>query len=355
MLVVGSIRERSITFFDGDTLERLGEIEHVIPEPHEIAVDSARRRAFVAHTYREGAYDEKFERGHEISIVDVDRRMIVRVIDILPFRGAHDLSWDSVRELIWAGVEDVDGYRGLIAIDPETGQVTEAHHTDAPNIHWISLMPDASKAYAVHKEQAFMSVVDLTDGTVSTIAMPGGTEEVSVAPDGRWAYVATPLMNLEMNVARGEMERGKPRAVGHAPQLLKIDTDTNRIVASIDFPEMLAAVRVATDGTIIVTDWRFRDEADRVSPGFVHVIDGESFTLRGSVPVGELPFSSRFHDLEPWAFVTNVRSGTVSVVDVNRLEVVATLDQASGSAFAGTHGIGLVTSGADRAHAGTGA
>jgi YVTN family beta-propeller protein len=90
---------------------------------------------------------------------------------------------------------------------------------------------------------------------------------------------------------------------------------------------------------------RFPDPGQTASGpvrGRVHVVDPDSMDLLASVEADELPFTTRCSPDGSTAFVANLKTGSVTVVDLDSYEVTATLDNNIGPAFGGSHGMCFV-------------
>src|SRR5438067_456746 len=109
VLLVSSSTARNLDFFDLSSGAKLATIDDLLAQPHEIAFDARRRRAYVAHTYRHGVYDQDVPKAHEVSVIDVDARRVESVIDTKPYFAPHDVEYDPQLDLIIASVEDVEG------------------------------------------------------------------------------------------------------------------------------------------------------------------------------------------------------------------------------------------------------
>jgi DNA-binding beta-propeller fold protein YncE len=343
LLLVASQSGEKLDFFDAATLEKLGAIG-LLAQPHEMAYDPVRRLVYVAHTYRAGGYNEGKPKAHEISVVDPHARQVIDVIDISPFEAAHDVDYDPGADRIYASVERNGAGNGLVVIDAGTRKVEASMPLDAPNAHWLSLTPDGAKAYVTHKEAPFISVVDLRERRLlTTIPSPGGAEEVHCSTDGRFALVAAPMMTLVINVSRGGLAKGSPPPGSPAPRLLKIDTATDEVVGVLEFEEYQSALRVGPTGQVAVSEFRFpADGAVGPARGRVNIVDLDSLDLLASVQIDELPFTVRFATDGRTAYVANVKTGSVSVVDLGSYQVRATLDNNIGASFGGTHGLCVV-------------
>jgi DNA-binding beta-propeller fold protein YncE len=346
VLMVASQFGCTLDFFDATTLEKLHTVPDLVAQPHEMAYDGGRRLAYLAHTYRAGAYGEGKPKAHEISVIDVDARAVVDVIDLSPYEAPHDVEYDAAADLIYTGVELGSAGNGIVVIDAGTRKIVAAIPLHAKNAHWMALRPDGAKAYVAHKEAPVISVADLRRRRqLGEIPSPGGAEEIDCSPDGRFAFAATPMMSLVINVSQGQLNKATPPPGTPSPRLLKIDTATDEVVGQLEFDEYLSALRVAPDGRVLVTEFRFPAAGttpDGPVRGRVHVVDPESLELLASVWVDELPFTTRFSADGGTAFVANLKTGSVSVLDLSTYEVVATLDNNIGPGFGGTHGMCLV-------------
>lgn len=343
VLMVASQFGQKLDFFDVGSLEKLSTIDDLLAQPHEIAWDAGRRLAYLTHTYRAGAYGEGKPKAHELSVIDPDARAVVDMIDIAPFMAPHDVEYDPIRDLLYTGVEEVDGRNGIVIVDPASRTVVGSIALEAPNAHWFCLTPDGTKAYVTHKDAPVISVVDLVARRqTGTIASPAGAEEIDCAPDGRYVYAATPMMSLIVNVSQGQLNKRTPDPGTPDPRVLKIDTTTDEIVGQLDFDEYVSAIRVAPDGRVIVSEMRFPEVGEPASgpvAGRVHVIDPDAMVLLATIEADELPFTVRCAPDGATAYVANLKTGSVTVIGMDDYSVIATLDNNIGPVFGGSHGL----------------
>lgn len=343
LLIVASQFGQKLDFFDATTLAKLDTVQGLLAQPHEIAWDSKRRLAYMTHTYRAGAYGEGKPRAHELSVIDPAARGVVDVIDLRPYFAPHDVEYDAGADLIYTGVETQDGLNGIVIVDPVSRTIAGSIALDAPNAHWLCLTPDGAKAYVTHKEAPFITVVDLRERRQSgTIPSPGGAEEIDCAPDGRHVYAAAPMMSLLVNVSQGQLNKRTPPPGTPAPRVLKVDAQRDEVVAQRDFEEYVSAIRVAPDGRVIVSEMRFPEPdtpAGGPVAGRVHVLDGDTLEVLATVVAQELPFTVRCSPDGATAYVANLKTGSVTVIDLASYEVLATLENNVGPAFGGSHGL----------------
>ena len=126
------------------------------------------------------------------------------------------------------------------------------------------------------------------------------------------------------------------------PRLLKIDLSNNEIVGQLDFDEFISAVRVVPDGRVIVTEMRFPEPGSAATGpicGRIHIVDPDAMKILTTLGADELPFTTRCSDDSSHAFVSNLKTGSVTVVDLSTYEIAAILDNNMGHGFGGTHGI----------------
>ena len=352
VIIVSSSTARNLEFYSAVDHTRLKKIENLLAEPHEIALDPTRRLAYITHTYRAGAYGEPNEKAHEISIIDVDRQEITGIINIAPYKAPHDIEYDQLRDLLYVGVEDIDGRNGLVMVDPTERKVVGNVPLSAPNAHWLAVTP-TGKVYVTHKEAPVVSAIDPgAREVVATIPMPGGAEELDADPSGDYVYVVTPKVKYEVG-APGQIFRVPLRDGDVVPRLVKIDTRTDEIVGEIEFDDYNSGIRVTTDGRVLVTRMRFLDRGVESPPGAARalpngeliVVDGKTMTVQGRVDVGPMPITVRGSADASRAWVSNLGNGKVSVVDLAEVRVIAELHNNVGRGYGGTHGLTFVPPG----------
>jgi len=352
LLLVNSTTNCTLDFFDYETGDKVATLSDLVAQPHEMAWDPHRRLAYIAHTYRDGVYGQHSAKSHEVSVIDVASRTVADVIDIAPYHAPHDIEYDPELDLIITAVEDFEGTNGVVLIDGATRKVVANIPVDAPNSHWLALIP-GRKLYVAHKEGEFMTVADLASRTViGKIAFPGGLEEIDASLDGRHVFAVTPKFRADVDlvgsghILRRPLVEGDPR-----PRLVKIDTQTDEVVAEVEFDDYNAGIRVGANDQVFITYMNFLvrpsdpaiDLASIPRPnGALIVVDGRDMTITGRVDVGPLPLTVRVTPDNSRAFVGNQGNGYVSVVDVARLEVVDHFDNNAHNGFGGTHGMVVI-------------
>ncbi|MFK0292826.1 YncE family protein [Streptomyces sp. NPDC090442] len=334
VLAVVTSTGQALRFFDGLTYEPLGDLP-VIAQPHEIAADPDQGLLYVSHTYRSGVYTAPGAKAHEISVIDPYRRELLDVIPLDPEHAPHGLALDTSHGLLYATVEaGENGGGAVLAIDTATRKITARVPVGASGPHWLAVTPDGTKAYTANKEAPFVSVLDLERGTLTgRIPMPHGTEEIALAPDGRWLYATAAMINY----AGGDADQ--------PPAALKvIDTERDQVTATLPLPHPPSAVHVTRDGQVLTGLVRFSAPGTPADGQLaVHRPEGTPGTLAPHVTtdVGKVPLTIRSTPDGERAFVANLRSGTLHVIDLRTGTPLHVLDIDPGDTaqLQGAHGI----------------
>jgi DNA-binding beta-propeller fold protein YncE len=316
VLAVVSQSGPTVTFVDVLEHRTLGVLE-VPAEPHELCFDPDNRLLYVSTAYRSGAYHANTGRARELTVIDPDTRRIVEVLDVDPEHGPHGLALDSSRGLLYVSVEgSTTASGGVVVLDTATRKQVGRIDTGAPGPHWFVVTPDGRWGYASNKEAPFVSVVDLGSGQlVDRIEVPG-SEGIAVAPDGATVAVAAPYGDLT-----------RPPAA--PPGVRLIDTARREVVRTLPTERLVYPVHITATGLLLAGELAVR-------PGGSASIFGDHLGGRlsvftpdgspaGTVPVGRFPLTITSSPDGSLGYVSGVLDSTVTVVDLARLEVRATL------------------------------
>ncbi|MEU7281989.1 YncE family protein [Streptomyces sp. NPDC045431] len=330
VLAVVSQSGSTVAFFDAVTYERLGEVA-VPPEPHELCFDAARRRLYCTVTYRSGYYHANTGRARELVVIDPDERRVVDVVDLAPEWAPHGLALDPAGGLLWVSVEAYGDEEGaLVALDARSLKPVRRAAVGAPGPHWFVLTPDGRRAYTANKEAPFVSVVDVASGAlVDRIEVPGGSEGITVSPDGRYVYAAGPKGDFGPDPARN-------------PGVRVIDTATGAVVRTLPTEGVVFPVHTTSTGLVLAGELRMTAGGSALGsqgPGLLHVYDG--FEERTRVEVGAFPLTITSSPDGRYGYVAAVSSSTVTVVDLAERAVVTTLEVGR-SGEPGAHGLAYI-------------
>lgn len=273
-----------IRFYDPKTWTEISNIEVGI-NPHDIALSPDHKTAYVP-IYGAGVYGRNPNPNHVIAVIDLASRMQVGTIDVSPYVAPHGIQIDSSGTLYVT----CDASRKLLIIDPKTRTIKDAIDTDGTS-HWVAVLPDASKAYAVNKnDRPFITVIDLKARKIKTrISVPNGTEGVSASHDGK-RVVALDYKD---------------------PVLHVIDTATDTIIDNVTLEGNHRAgsrVRFSPDGNEILTD---------NNEQLLNIISASDLHGRQMiVPIGKTPMGMGFAPDNRTMIVGNHGDGSVSVIDM---------------------------------------
>ena len=276
---------RHIRFFDSKTWTEIANIEVGI-NPHDIALSPDHKTAYVP-IYGAGIYGRNPNPDHTIAIIDLTSRSLAGNIDVSPYVAPHGIQIDAAGTLYVT----CDTSRKLLIIDPKTRTIKDAIDTEGTS-HWVAVLPNASKAYAVNKnDRPFITVIDLkARKVIGHISVPNGTEGIAASPDGKR------VLALDYS----------------DPVLHVIDPVTDKIVDNITLQGNEKAgsrVRFSPDGSKIVTDNGNQQLVNILSASDLH---GKQLV----VPVGKAPMGMGFAPDNRTLMVGNHGDGSVSVIDM---------------------------------------
>src|SRR5688572_23832647 len=287
-----------IRFFDPAKFTERSSIA-VATRPHDFVLTPDRKTAYVP-LYGDGIFNRNPNPGHEVVIVDMDSAKVVGSIDTSPYRAPHGIQIGPDGMIYVAS--DLD--RKLLVLDPKTRKMTKAIDTEGTT-HWIGILPNGTKIYATNKNDPFVTVVDLKTLTVaSKISVPGGTEGIAVSPDGKRVIV----------MARTE------------PGLVVIDPAKDTIVDRIALQSQKTSAYkayVMPDGKRLLTM--------NLGSSVINIFNAAD--LRGpqrTAVVGKDPMGFAFSADGKTALSANHGDGTVSVIDLEKGQVVQKFQAGTG-------------------------
>jgi len=278
-----------IRFFDS-SFKEISSFD-VSKNPHDFALSADHKTAYVP-IYGDGVYGKNPNPGHEIAIVDMVGRKLAGIIDVAPYRAPHGIQIDNSGTLYVTC--DLD--RKLLVIDPAKRSVTAVIDTEGTG-HWIGILPDASKIYVTNKnDRQYVSVIDLkTHKITARIPAPNGTEGLSVSPDGKRVVIMESM----------------------AATMIVVDPATDIVLDRIPLKGQTKGYKVyySPDGRKLLT----MSIADDV----VSIFDAGNLRREPTtLPSGKDPMGFAFSSDGNAVLVANHGDGTVSVIDLKKMQVV---------------------------------
>ena len=292
---------RHVRFFDPSTFREIPNTAlDVGVAPHDVAISPDHKYAYIP-VYGDGVYGRNPNPGHTIAIIDLAARKVAGTIDVSPYQAPHGIQIDDAGKIYVT----CDLSRKLLVIDPKTRSIEAALDTEGTG-HWVAVLPDASKAYVVNKnDRLFVTVIDLKKrATIARIPAPNGTEGIAASPDGKWVIAAD-----------------------HSePKLLVIDPATDTVAVTLPLEANMKASfkpRFSLDGSKLLVC----NLTERV----VNVIDiADPHGKQQVLTVGKDPMGFAFAPDGKTVLVANHGDGTVSVIDLSQNKVVSTFTGGTG-------------------------
>jgi len=175
---------------------------------------------------------------------------------------------------------------------------------------------DYPAAYVVNGESATVSIIKLSDNTVSeTFDIMNSSGNMIMWPHHIYSHqdhltIGVPGMDLSAGHTGG--------MAGMKGRILILDAKKGTILKDIETPAMNHNAVYSPDGTEIWTTQMAMD-------GKVLVYDATTYAVKNTISVGEDPAEVTFSMDGTKAYVCNGGSGTVSVISPSAKTVVATL------------------------------
>jgi len=284
----------NVLFLNPETFAVERELNAFPPRPHELLILPKQHKAYVP-IFGDGIHDDNPHPGHKIAVIDLLKRQTLGFIDISPLESPH------------TGRLGRDGYvyqccensATILVIDPDTDRILRTIAVPSHNPHRLTLLPSGDKLFTDNEEDASVTVVDLTQGdgkVVDNIVMPAAISGIAASPKHPW-LVATD---------------------GSQPLLHVIDAASHQRVKSLSLAghqQPSQIVRFSEDGSLLVV---IGDDEPVIS-----LFDGELNPL-GQVAVGNKPMDGCFSPDNRTLLIANEEDGTLSVIDIATLTVIAT-------------------------------
>jgi len=290
---------RHVRFLDPSTFQEISNLD-VGVAPHDVAISPDHKTAYIP-VYGDGVYGKNPHPGHTIAIIDLASRQVAGAIDVSPYQAPHGVQIDAAGKLYVT----CDLSRKPLVIDPKTRSIEAALDTEGTG-HWAAVLPDASKAYVVNKnDRLFVTVIDLKKRSIiARIPAPNGTEGIAASPDGKHVV-----------------------AVDHSePKLLLISTASDTVAGTIALEGNLKASfkpRFSLDGSKLLVC--------NLSERLVNVIDmSDPHGKQQVLAVGKDPMGFALAPDGKTVLVANHGDGTVSVIDLSQNRVVSSFSAGAG-------------------------
>lgn len=271
--------------------------------PHEAATAPDGRRVLVANY---GAT----EPGSSLTLIDAVEARVLKTIDLQPHTRPHGLQWiDATRAAV-----TTEGSRSLLIVNVETGAVERAIATGQDVSHMVALTPDRARAFVANIGSGSVTVVDLASGSVlRQIASGAGAEGLDVTPDGRRVFVTNRAGDTITVLDAVSLETLGSAASKAFPIRARVTPDGRRVLVSN-----------ARSGDVAVFDVATLQELKRI-PMAETAGETEGRLFGGQFGSSPVPVGIVVHPNGRRAYVANTNADVVSVIDLEKGEVVGRL------------------------------
>lgn len=288
------------------------------------------------------------EAGGSLTAIDAGTNEVVTTVSAVA--GPHNVQVSPDGTSVWT-VSGHDGYAAMLA--SQTLVLHGAVPTGAAPAH-VVVSPDGATTYITNGGDGTVSVIDTaTMKPTGTIKVGQGPHGLRPSPDGRWLYVAnvadTTLSVIDTRTARkvADIEVGQaPAQVAFSPDgryvyaslngedaVAKVDTRSRKIVGKVSVGDGPIQTYVSGDNRYLLV----ANQGTEEKPGTtVSVIDTKTFNVAADVETGQGSHGIVIDPSSRHAYVTNIYSDDVAVVDLAELTVVARIrvgDKPNGVSF----------------------
>jgi YVTN family beta-propeller protein len=283
-LFVTNTKSDSISVIDTNTFEVVGTIPLGRGKPNRIVFHPDGRWAWVV-----------YDKSHDLGIVDAEARKLVKRVKIggNPYNLNFTPDGRHLLVLDWSSDTSNDE---VIFYDLGTEKIDGRVEVSTWPAHSL-FSRDAKRLYVSGETAGDLTVIDVTTRTVVARHVHGGGDAMGLAltADGKTLYAAA----------------------GENKTVLKIDTATNKPVATIALPGIVHESTLTLDGRFLYTTLR---KANRIA-----VVDTATDKVVATIPQKGYPDLVTMEPTGRYALVTNRWADLVSVIDVTTHTQVRTI------------------------------
>lgn len=284
----------NILFLDPRSYAVQQRLDGFPPKPHELVIAPDKMKAYVP-IFGDGAHGDNPHPGHKIAVIDLAHRTIKSFIDVSPLNSPHTGRIGNDGRLYLC----CENSRAIVVIDTDTDEIVERIDTPSAKTHRLTITASGQKLFTDNEEDASITAVDISSSpsrVLETIALPGPISGIAASP--RHSYLVA--------------------TAADKPALYVIDTDQHRLRDTLELKGHQKGSQIArfnSDGSLLVVIGDFEP--------IVSLFDGE-LTPLAQVGVGNKPMDGCFSPDNRTLLIANEEDGTLSVIDLQQFQVVAT-------------------------------
>lgn len=284
----------NVLFLDADSYAVQQTLNSFPPRPHELIMLEQRHKAYVP-IYGDGVHGDNPHPGHKIAVIDLQRRVVSGFIDTAPLESPHTGRIAADGRLYVC----CENSAAVLVIDTASDRIVGRIDTPSVNTHRLTIVPSGERLFTENEEDASITAIDIRQSpgrVVANIPMPGPVNGIAASPRHPW-LVAT------------DADR---------PVLYVVDSDTCQLKNTLPLTGHKnggQVVRFNQEGSLLVV---IGDQEPVIS-----LFDGELNPL-AQIGVGNKPMDGCFSPDNRTLLIANEKDGTLSVIDVEQMRVVAT-------------------------------
>jgi DNA-binding beta-propeller fold protein YncE len=294
VLVVANQQQGRATMIELNTGRLVAHVDAGM-DPHEAAASpDGRTVALVSpSTWRGDA--------RKVALLDVETATLIRTIDLGWHRWPHGVAFqDDGTVLVASGAG-----ASVLFIDPADGAVLDAADNGGARPYLLHRSPSTGRIYTSSPGSNVITELDArTRRLRRVLRVPDEPAGFAVQPDGRALWIATWTESSGGSIAILDVATGR----------------VERWLSAFHHPRRIA---FSGDGTrVLISDWNHvvvYDAATRTPIGRVHLADDGVASGVVCAPDG------------PLCYVSLLRAGLVSEIDLQRMEVVRRFDVGEGA------------------------
>ncbi len=314
-LLVLSKQDHTIAIVDPSSLKVVGKAP-VGDDPHEVSASADGRTAYVSNY--------GFGRFHTITVIDLVKQKQENVIDLMPLKGPHGLTF--VDGALWFTAE-VNKCIGRY--DPRSGKVDWVLGIGENRTHMLYVFPGGKRIVTTNVNSGTVSILDfaaaqggLPPGNSPSQAPappPGYPQGAILPPGGDWNETVVPVGTRDEGF--DVSPDGKEAWVANAGNgtVSVVDLAAKRVTATLD-------VNVKSANRLKFTPDGKRVLVSMLGQGDVVVIDAGSHKVLKRIPIGHGAAGIQMQPDGARAYVACTPDNYVAVIDLKTLEVVGRIE-----------------------------
>jgi YVTN family beta-propeller protein len=240
LLAVVEKKAGQLAFYSSDGKRLAG--TKVGTHPHEVIRSADKKLLYVSDNGILWMTDPGMG-GNTISVVDIQKRERIGVIDLGNYRRPHGMDLDPRTGRM---VVTIENPYGLLLIDTKTRKVVRKYDVQGQAPHMVVLGPGAKDAYVSNSASHTIAVVNLESGKVKLIPTGERPQGGLLAPDGKRLYLTNSDGNSISVVDTSTNERAGLIQTGEGPGRVCMTPDRKTLVYNLQPGEGVGFADVAT-------------------------------------------------------------------------------------------------------------